>query len=342
MAYGRVVRLLVGNFMKGNIEGSSLVDKSVDALDLSELDIDFQVTRSIEWYNNEATITIYNPKPDTINSVMSRGNSVILQAGYEDQHNVKNIFVGQIAMASSRREGKDVELVLTCVQARGAFYQLARLNCAVSYSKGKKIRECLQNLCDYAGIVLRAGNRAFMDKGIEWPFRCSGSFTDVIRAFSEHVIFPMEKCKLYLDNNELIVFGMDNTVALEEVVLNHDTGLLECREVRDESLNKVNFGDDPAYYFFSGSDQEVEPKERPSKEIDRIKKISCKSLMNPAIVPNVFVQVDSSDGNEYDTALAVKGRFIVTECRYNGGNTGSDFTVSFDAQEAPYRTETAK
>lgn len=338
MARGRIVKLYVGNFMQGNIE-SEQISGGANVIDLSELDIDFQVTRSVEWYDNEAIITVRNPAPSTINRLMTDGNSVILQAGYNDEHNVKNIFVGQIAVAAPKRSGKDVELVLTCVQARGAFYQLARLNCAVSFSKGTKIRDCLQNLCDYAGIVLRSGNRSFMSKGIEWPFRCSSSFTDVIREFSERIIFPMEKCKLYLDNNELIVFGMDNTIALEELYLNHDGGLLECNQVRDESLNKVNFGDDPAYYLFSGSNHNVKQKERSSKQIDRIKKISCRCLMNPAIVPNVFVRLDSSDGTEYDTALAVKGRFVVTECRYNGGNTGSDFTVNFEAQEAPFSTE---
>ena len=164
MAMGRIVKLFVGNFMAGNVSGSGSVEKPLDALDLSDLDIDFEVSRSIEWYDNEATITIYNPKPETLNSVMNEGNSVILQAGYRDQDNVKNVFVGQIAVAEPRRAGKDVELVLTCVQARGAFYQLARLHCSVSFSKGKKIRECLQHLCDYAGIVLRAGKKDFLDR----------------------------------------------------------------------------------------------------------------------------------------------------------------------------------
>ena len=338
MARGRLIRLYVGNFMHGNIEAERKA-VGVDVLDLSELDIDFEVTRSIEWYDNEATITVYNPSPSTINKLMREGNSVILQAGYEDEHNLRNIFVGQIAMAAPKRSGKDVELALTCVQARGSYYQLARLHTAMAFKKGTKIRTCLQELCDYAGIVLRAGKKEVLDKVLPWYFRGSGTFTEVIREFSENVMFPLGKVKVYLDNNELILFGLDNTIELEEIFLNHDSGLLECHEVRDESLNKVNFGDDPNYYFFSGSDHNVEPKKRPSKQIDRIKKISCRCLMNPAIVPNVFVQVDSRDGTEYDTALAVKGRFVVTECRYSGGNTGSDFTVSFDAQEAPYRTE---
>ena len=330
MAFGREIRLYVGNFNKGN-------DSGENALDLSELDIEFEVTRSIEWYENGATITVFNPSPDALNTLMNEGNSVILKAGYRDENNMRNIFVGQIAMASPQRDGKDIVVVLTCVSARGAFYQLARLNCSVAFSRGKVIRDCLQELCDYAGIVLRGGDDDVMRKALEVPFRASQNFSALIESFSRDVLFPYHRVKVYLDNNELIVIGLDNTIRLEEVVLNHDTGLLECREVRDESLNKVNFGDDPAYYFFSGSDQKVEPKERPSKEIDRTKKVHCRCLMNPAIVPNCFVQIDSSDGGETSSVLDVKGRYIVTECSYRGGNTSSDFTVEFDAQEAPYR-----
>lgn len=330
MAFGREIRLFVGNFMKGN-------DSGENAIDLSALDIDFEVTRSVEWYDNGATITVYNPSPSTINTLMNDGNSVILQAGYKDQNNLRNIFVGQISMVAPQRDGKDVVAVLTCVQARGAFYQLARLNCAVNFKVGSKIRDCLQQLCDYAGIVLRAGKSEAIDEILMFPFRVSATFTAVIEQFSKKVLFPFHSVKVYLDNNELIVMGLDNTIQLEEVELTHDSGLLECREIRDESLNKVNFGDDPEYYFFSGSDQNVSPSEKPSKEIERIKKIHGKSLMNPAIVPNCFIQVDSSVGDDYDKYLAVKGRYIVTECVYRGGNTGNDFTVEFDAQEAPYK-----
>lgn len=330
MAYGREIRLLVGNFDKGN-------DSGENALDLSEFDIEFEVERSVEWYDNSATITVYNPTPQVLNTLMNEGNSVVLKAGYADEHNLRNIFVGQIAVAAPQKDGKDVVVVLTCVQARGAFYQLARLNCAVSFHKGKKIRECLQELCDYAGIVLRGGKDPVMDKALEVPFRASQSFTALIESFSKDVLFPYNRVKVYLDNNEMIVFGLDNTISLEEIELSYDSGLLECREVRDEALNKVNFGEDPEYYFFSGSDMKVSPKDRPSKEIDRMRKVKGKSLMNPAIVPNCFVKIDSRDGSEFDSVLAVRGRFIVTSCLYRGGNVGNDFTVEFDAQEAPYK-----
>jgi hypothetical protein len=325
---GRKVELLVGRFAKGNEEQGQTV------LELSELDIEFEVTRSVEWYDNGAEITIYNPQPSTINTIMNDGNAVILKAGYENNGGAKTIFSGQIAYATPEREGKDVVLRLNCVQARGNYYQLARLNMSVSFSKGKKIRECLQEMCDYAGIVLRAGVGAVLDEGLDYPYRRTGTFTDVVRDFYDYEMYQLGKTVLYLDNNELIVMGKDKSLELEQVELTHETGLLSCTAERDESLNKVNFADDPEYFFLSKKEGDVKPKDRPSKEIDRIKKVRGRCLMNANIVPNCFVVIDSSDdGDKYSEALAVKGRYIVTECNYKGGNTGNDFTIEFTAQE---------
>lgn len=326
--FGREVQLLVGRFEKGNESGGETV------LDLSELEIEFDVTRSVEWFDNGAEITVYNPKPDTLNTIINEGNSVILKAGYTDSGGARTIFAGQIANALPRREGKDVVLELNCVQARGNFYQLARLNMAVSFPKGKKIRECLQEMCDYAGIVLRAGAGAVLDEGIDYPYRRSGTFTDVVKDFYDYEMYQFGKAIVYLDNNELIVMARDKSLELEQVELTHASGLLECTAERDESLNKVNFGDDPEYFFLSKKEGDISPKERPSKEIDRIKKVRGRCLMNASVVPNCFVVIDSSDdGDPYSGALAVKGRYIVTECNYRGGNTGRDFTVEFTAQE---------
>lgn len=326
--FGREVQLLVGRFEKGNESGGETV------LDLSELEIEFDVTRSVEWFDNGAEITVYNPKPETLNTIINEGNSVILKAGYTDSGGARTIFAGQIANALPRREGKDVVLELNCVQARGNFYQLARLNMAVSFPKGKKIRECLQEMCDYAGIVLRAGAGAVLDEGIDYPYRRSGTFTDVVKDFYDYEMYQFGKAIVYLDNNELIVMARDKSLELEQVELTHASGLLECTAERDESLNKVNFGDDPEYFFLSKKEGDISPKERPSKEIDRIKKVRGRCLMNASVVPNCFVVIDSSDdGDPYSGALAVKGRYIVTECNYRGGNTGRDFTVEFTAQE---------
>lgn len=332
MAFGRIVKLYIGKFAVGNITGEN-------SRDLSCYDIDFEVTRSIEWYDNEATITVYNPSPETINFVMSDGNSVLLQAGHQDE-TVGNIFVGQIGMAVPRRDGKDITLTLTCISARGTFYQLARLNCAIAFQETDTVKKCLQELCDYAGIALRAGSQKELSQPIEEEFAVSGTFRQAVCKFRDDILVPKFGLHLYFDNNEMIVVNADEkSIELEEIVLNFKSGLLHAEEIRDESANKVNFGEDPAYYFFS-QDEKDEPSQekKPSKEIDRTRKVRFTALISPKYAPNVFVKLDSRRGDRYDNVqgLSIQGNFIVTECSFRGSNTGGDFTVECEAREASW------
>ena len=309
MAFGRIIHLYVGKFAVGNLT-------SQNSKDFSQFDIEFEVTRSIEWYDNEATITIYNPSPEAINFIMSEGNSVLLQAGYEDE-TVGNIFVGQIGMAVPRRVGSDVELVITCVSARGTFYQLARLNCAIQFDSSATVKKCLQELCDYAGTALRAGNQKELSQPIGTEFCISGTFKQAVCSFRDNILIPKFGLHLYFDNNEMIVVNSDEkSIEVEEMTLDFKSGLLQAEEIRDESLNKVNFADDPSYYLFSQSEaDEPSQQKKPSKEIDRTRKIHFTALISPKYAPNVFVRMDSSKGDSYDSvgSMAIKGDFIITE-----------------------------
>lgn len=332
MSFGRVVRLYAGKFFEGN--GSV-----GDALDLSALDIDFEVTRAVTFYDNCATVTVHNASPSTVRRLSDDCNSLVLQAGYRDGA-VGNIFVGQIACVETRRDGAGYATTVSCVSSRGAFYQLSRLHLSVSFDRGTRVRACLDTLCSYAGIALRAGFTEDMEKGIPWAFSASGTFRAVARQFTEFILWPYFKKRIYLDNNELIVTDGKNSVGLEDIVLDHSSGLLSATARRDESLNRVNFGDDPEYYLFSEKEGETAEEYRGRKPVEtsgtiyRPREIEFRALVTPKIAPNVFVQVDSSTGSGYDSVTAVKGRFVVTRCVFRGSNAGGDFTVECEAREA--------
>lgn len=337
MAFGRVVKLSAGRYFAGNeTSGGS-------SLDLSALDIRFDVTRSIEWYDNGATIELWNAKPETIRWLMSDGNAVRLQAGYEDE-TVGNIFVGQIADVRTERDGAGFRTTLSCVSARGCFYQLSRLHVAVDFPKGTTFRECLDAFCAYAGIALRTGWSKELSEGIPWDFRESGTFNAVVSHFAEYVTWPYWKKKIFLDNNELIVMDFANAVQIEKLTLDYSHGLLSATEIRDESLNKANFGDDPSYYFLSEKEGESSaewhakegteaPEDTQAAKITRPRKAEFSALMTPKLGPNVFVDLDSSAGSEWDSVTAVKGTFVVTRAEFKGGNCGTDFTVRCEAVE---------
>ena len=332
MSFGRVVRLYAGKFFEGNSPGS-------DALDMSALDIDFEVTRSVTFYDNCATVTVHNASPSTVRRLSDECNSIVLSAGYRDGA-VGNIFVGQIASVETCRDGAGYETTIGCVSSRGAFYQLSRLHVSVSFDRGTRVRACLDTLCAYAGIALRSGFSDDMEKGIPWAFAANGTFRAVARQFCDFILWPYYKKRIYLDTNELVVMDGKNSVGLEDIVLDHSSGLLSATARRDESLNRVNFGDDPEYYLFSEKEGETAEEYRGKKPPEtpgtlyRPREIEFRALITPRIAPNVFVQIDSSTGSDYDSVMAVKGRFVVTRSVFRGSNAGGDFTVECEAREA--------
>lgn len=330
MAFGRVVRLFVGNFALGNMDTENA--RRVDGLD-----IEFSVTRSIEFWDNAATITLYNPSPDTLKYMMRTGASIVLQAGHEDE-TVGNIFVGQIARVETSREGPDIVTTMTCKSARGAYYQLVKLACDVRFDKGTTFRSCLQDLADYAGVALRAGpDLGALDGRLRRPFQASGSFPGVFTHFVRSVLKPEAKLGAFFDNNEILVIGAKNHVEIEHIVLYYDTGLISATEIRDEGDNDINGGGD-AYHMMTGIPElekkyDLNKKAPKVRDVDRRRRVRFRALLSPKFCPNARVELDSARGDSYDGVLAVQGLFSIDRVEFNGGTTGSDFTVECEAVE---------
>ena len=92
MAWGRITTLTVG------FQGSGFI--------VSDLDMDFEVNRSITLSENTAEFTIYNAKESTRKEVLKQGANVIFEAGYEDE-TVSTLFAGNITYSSSMKKGMD-------------------------------------------------------------------------------------------------------------------------------------------------------------------------------------------------------------------------------------------
>ncbi len=114
--FGRQAQLLIG-------AGTSLID-------LSQMEIEFQVQGFMLSTPKTATIRIYNLTPDTARRVTSEGAQVILSAGYAGNFNT--IFNGQLIQARMGREnGTDTYLDITA--ATGDYvYNHGFLNLTIS------------------------------------------------------------------------------------------------------------------------------------------------------------------------------------------------------------------
>jgi hypothetical protein len=118
--YGRQAQLLIG-------AGSSLID-------LSQMEMEFQVQAWSMETPKTAMIRVYNLKPDTARRVTSEGAQVVLSAGYEGNFNT--IFNGQLIQARIGREnGTDTYLDITA--AVGDYvYNHGTLNLTVAAGVG--------------------------------------------------------------------------------------------------------------------------------------------------------------------------------------------------------------
>lgn len=95
-AFGREIEVLVGDlrFFRDGQNG---------------LDIEFEVPFDDDILANEATITIYNVKPETYNQIED-GQTLIINAGYRGDRG--SIFVGEVSGVEPFREKPDSRLVI--------------------------------------------------------------------------------------------------------------------------------------------------------------------------------------------------------------------------------------
>lgn len=336
MALGRILKLKVGRFSLGNeaVEGFR---------DLSELDIEIDITRSVRFWENCAEITVYNASPETIKYLMSDGVSIIVEAGHEGEK-VGVIYSGQIAKVRSTRENADIKTVIVCTSSRGAYYQLAKLSCDVVLPKTTTYREGLEKLCAWAGIVLCGAKSSLLDTELGRPFVFSGSFNACLQAFGLRTLEI--GLNIYFDNNELILVGKGkdggwNEVSLERIDLNFENGLISAAEIRDESVNEIQGGGEP-YFMLTGSERgealikkyNIKEPEKAAVSIDRLRRVNFSAFISPIFAPNVFVNLDSRTGDSYDSALAITGRFLILETNFRGDNMGGDFSVFCECLEA--------
>lgn len=114
MAWGKRVRLVVGN-------GSS-EDADLNAVDLSDLDIQFRVLRSNVFGNSRAEFTVWNVSPETETACMRTDfTDVNFWAGYSDGE-YGMLFAGHVLDIHPEWSGANRKLVLTAIPLRANGY----------------------------------------------------------------------------------------------------------------------------------------------------------------------------------------------------------------------------
>lgn len=335
MAFERKMQLFVGVFkdaamMKAvtgedNLQEGYLVD---------DLDYEFDITCSTEYYKDSATFTIYNPNDDTIQEIMTRGCSVIFKAGYSDE-DMATIFVGQIAMAYPEDDGTETtKLVLICKSQRGAQYPLQRTYITAIVEEGKTYYDVMKTIADYVGVALTGAEKLKKHK-LDAAYLINGNIRSEFRKFQSRKLAKLGG-HMIISNNEMIYYE-NNSIDFTTVELNYGCGLIKATAVRDETFQSTEdaFNENREYYLGlkewnqltkDEKEEMQKPPVPPKNEVD----FEC--ILHPGLHVLTPVHIDAR--KRKDDHISVLGTFYIKELHYQGGNfAGTQYNCSGRAWE---------
>lgn len=226
MAWIRKVKLSVGAGGQG--------------LDISNLDISFQINRSITSSFNDGIITVYNAKESTRNDILKKGNSVILKAGYNDE-GIGTIFSGVII--ESVTNFNDTEWV-TEIKAIDIGNNKNGLEFEVFQFSYKKDTPFITVLNDVSNSLnLNISGLSNVTETLKDGFSYGGNIKGLLNQIKG--ILKLNNKDLYFDNNEMVIFNIGNRSSKFEVVrITEKSGLIgNIGKTLDENTKKttINF-----------------------------------------------------------------------------------------------------
>lgn len=301
MAFGRIVELLVAD--PKQLGQHPTPQAPVLGLEVSGLDISFEVVRSNKWSTNTATIKVYNADQDTRNKLLLQGANILLRAGYEDQESVGVLFLGNVSAPAVNERESDGTWVTTLKASatRADDKPLEETLVSLSYAPKTAIRAVLQELADQQGLVLSYGvDEITLPNGWAHAGKVRGAF-DYCRK-----ILHTAGAGLFIDNGELVVYNLVGNSTFQAAYLDYDSGLL------DVDVQPIAATNDKIFVDPDGK------KYRPARAV------RARCLLSAAIKPNSLVVVETPQH---------KGTFVVQKVKFIGDNFGGDFECQLEGAE---------
>lgn len=286
MAFDRRVELLITRPVTGLGPTTALL--------VSDLDIDFDVERSVVWANNTAQFKIYNAAADTRSTLAAKGANVTFKAGYADEA-LGVIFIGNVIDTITEKDGVNWVTTISAASIFSNKVALERKSVALSFGANASMQSVLEEIAATVQIVpYGLENLA----GLTLPngFVSAGTIQSVLRYCQ--TILKGKDLGLYIDNTELIVYRLgqrDGRYAT--VFLDYDSGLLNVKEVLDtEAFTKT--------------------------PLLNKKRIQFESILLPTLQPNATMTISTPN---------IKGTYIVEFLKFTGNNYGGDFRTTGEA-----------
>jgi len=280
----------------------------VDDLDLSSLDIEFKILRSIKNVPNKCEMTIWNLSPGHRAQFLKRnrpdanpkhlfGIPVQIQAGYQDQLSV--LFSGDLRELASMRDGTDWKTVLSGEDGGRAFRE-GRVN--RTFAKGTPVSAVLVACAESMGLGF--GNTADFEAGAQiehvgtklpHAMTLSGSASHALTRITHSIGLTWS-----VQAGALQLMRKGQPLRLPAIRLGPDTGLLDSPEAAIDASVSL------------GNVQQFAPGGKPKTVKHKPKDtgiLKVRSLLIPGLVPGRQVFLDSE---------AFRGHYVICEVEYTG------------------------
>lgn len=326
MAWDRVCRVIIRTPMNG----SSYTEVEMDALDL-----DFNITRSRVFSDNEAQLNIYNAAPDFIRRVLQRGSNLLIYAGYKKDGNGL-IYQGNIVAVTSVKTGADTVTTVSAMSLRSLDKPFTSTPVVMNFAPGANAKDVIVEIGTRLGLVPIGANNV---SGVEFPqgWTFVGPVGLAIERIGRDIM--TKGYGLYIDLAELVVYSVDADSEYQLAYLAYDSGLLSIKDTTDyiaaargridemSKTKKTSVGKGKGKKVILSTEATKDVYEELEKVFTSLKKtLSAQTIMMPKVRPNSLVQVDVPDHS---------GLFVVDRMSIRGGNYASaDFVMDLELLEA--------
>lgn len=313
MAWDRICRVVVRT-PTGSGGGS------YTEVELNALHVDFNITRSRVFNDNEAKLNIYNAAPDFIRRVLQRGSNLLIYAGYKDEGEGL-VYQGNIVGVTSVKTGADVVTSVMAMSLRSLDKPFTSTPVVLNFAPGATAEDVVVEIGTRLGLVPIGANNA---KGISFPQ--GWAFVGPVGLAIERIgrDLMVHGYGLYIDLAELVVYSTQADSDYTLAYLHYGAGLLSIKDTTDyiaAARGRIEeMGQTKRTTKGKGKNKKVIITTEATKdvyaELEKVftslkKTLSAQTLMMPKVRPNSLVQVDTPEHS---------GIFVVDRMTIRGGN----------------------
>ena len=287
----------------------------VDNLNVSNLDIEFKILRTIKSQPSKCLVTIWNLNPEhraqlllknrpngslnTQGGDKAQGVYVKVEAGYVGQ--MWTLFSGDLREVSSTRQGTDWRTTISGDDGGNSYREARFVNGGVTFAKGTRVTDVLTQAAKAMGIGI--GNVAgFADVArlgvigstIPHAMTLSGPVPQGLNRLCNGLGITWS-----IQGGSLLFADKGAPTGLTAIVLSPATGLLDSPEASVDAT--VSLGNPQAAPKKPNAAKPPKPKS--------ISILKVRAMLIPGLVPSRKIQLQSA---------AFNGNYYATECEYQG------------------------